>query len=498
MMMNDGGFSHLFLATQWNLMCRSKSVQTLDTSHITCEDDSIGCKFYKTKTQQDGSGEKDPRHIYANPFCPITCWVTALGIYLACHPDQGPGPLFPGSNQKNRFSKAMTRLLKNEGASDNRYGTHSIRKGVATFACSGSTGGPSIVSVCLRCGWSLGGVQDRYLRYEAAGDQFLGRVVAGLPLNKSQFSVLPPHFDDPEYELCASSIDHMYPKLKEEPLLSDVLSLCLASLVYHSSTLVQLLPPTHPVLHTYIFREEGLLDKLKANVSINESPWMKPSGIPPHVEMYKQQELTRDAVEKIPGVVIQGVSNLIEEKGVAAGNITHDLLRSMLKDLIHDVGVANQNKGNNGDASDDEHGGYQVYNWGGRLHLLSEDFEFPRVDTFTAWKLWWLGNKSLKQPPYKSISTSDLSTRKKRKTYSEWKRMMTFIVKSIERETREPIPRRLNESQIEQYFDIAKRRLPLNAMTNSNRARRCTQIKMVTALRLIREVLQREQQLQLE
>ncbi|KAG6958584.1 hypothetical protein JG688_00010452, partial [Phytophthora aleatoria] len=60
----------------------------------------------------------------------------------------------------------------------------------------GSTGGPSIVRICLHCGWSLGGVQDRYFRYESAGDQYLGRVVAGLPLNSSAFATLPPHFAD--------------------------------------------------------------------------------------------------------------------------------------------------------------------------------------------------------------------------------------------------------------------------------------------------------------
>ncbi|KAG3094196.1 hypothetical protein PI124_g9537 [Phytophthora idaei] len=31
----DGGFSHLFLTTQWNLMCRSVSVQTLQTRHTS-------------------------------------------------------------------------------------------------------------------------------------------------------------------------------------------------------------------------------------------------------------------------------------------------------------------------------------------------------------------------------------------------------------------------------------------------------------------------------
>lgn len=63
---DDGGFAHLFLTTQWNLMCRSKSVETIQTSHLVGADDSIGIVLHKTKTNQEGSGPKDPRHIYAN------------------------------------------------------------------------------------------------------------------------------------------------------------------------------------------------------------------------------------------------------------------------------------------------------------------------------------------------------------------------------------------------------------------------------------------------
>ncbi|EGZ13039.1 hypothetical protein PHYSODRAFT_388264, partial [Phytophthora sojae] len=67
--------------------------------------------FVKTKTNQEGSGPRDPRHLYANPLSPSTCWVTALAIYLACHRRLEPGALFPGSNQKLRFSKVLANLL---------------------------------------------------------------------------------------------------------------------------------------------------------------------------------------------------------------------------------------------------------------------------------------------------------------------------------------------------------------------------------------------------
>ena len=92
----DGGFSHLFLTSQWNLMCRSKSTETIDFDHISNEDDAIGVVFHKTKSNQSGKGAKDPRHIYGNPFQPDTCWMLALGIYLACNPTIQPRRLFPG------------------------------------------------------------------------------------------------------------------------------------------------------------------------------------------------------------------------------------------------------------------------------------------------------------------------------------------------------------------------------------------------------------------
>ena len=121
-------------------MCRSRSVETLDFQHFMCRDDSIGCILFKTKTDQEGRAPKGPRHIYANPFSPETCWVTGLAVYLVCNPTQSSGQLFPGANQKSRFAKILQRILKKENEVCSEYGTHSIRKGVGTFACSGSSG----------------------------------------------------------------------------------------------------------------------------------------------------------------------------------------------------------------------------------------------------------------------------------------------------------------------------------------------------------------------
>ena len=39
---------------------------------------------------------------------------------------------------------------------------------------------PPIVLICIRAGWVMGGVKDQYLKYKAAGDQYVGRCVVGL------------------------------------------------------------------------------------------------------------------------------------------------------------------------------------------------------------------------------------------------------------------------------------------------------------------------------
>ena len=72
---------------------------------------------------------------------------------------------------------------------------HSIRKGAATYVSSGSTCAPPQVATNIRAGWTMGAIQDTYLRYESAGDQYVGQVVSGSPLSSAKFGALPPQFD---------------------------------------------------------------------------------------------------------------------------------------------------------------------------------------------------------------------------------------------------------------------------------------------------------------
>ncbi|KAG6947854.1 hypothetical protein JG687_00015838, partial [Phytophthora cactorum] len=127
-----------------------------------------------------------------------------LAIYAAVF-GLGNSKLFAGGNQYDPFSKIlrrlmeepnMTNLLLTEGLKPSDIGTHSARKGSATYVSSCSNGGPSAAAICTRAGWTLPGVQDTYIRFEAGGDRIVGRYVAGLPFEETGFAVLPPFFPD--------------------------------------------------------------------------------------------------------------------------------------------------------------------------------------------------------------------------------------------------------------------------------------------------------------
>ncbi|ETV79837.1 hypothetical protein H257_07053 [Aphanomyces astaci] len=286
----DGGFTHLFLILSWNLMCRSRSTATVRIDHFSDEGDALGVTFFKSKTDQGGTKRRDPKHVYANPQQPGTCCILALAIYLACNPEHDSGDLFPGCAQRDRFGRSLSQLVGYalpELAS--AVGTHSLRKGAATFAIGGSTSGPSIVNVCIRCGWSIGSVVERYVHYDGAGDQYVGRVVAGLPIDSGDFAALPPHFVSSSDGVVDAAGALVFPRLWSHESLRGVLVLCLASLVHHKVFLEDTLPAKHPLLSSVLFGDVGMTTLLRANVTLLSSS-MQPTGIPPHVSLHTQLE----------------------------------------------------------------------------------------------------------------------------------------------------------------------------------------------------------------
>ena len=84
------------------------------------------------------------------------------------------------------------------GVNPKMIGTHSIRKGAVTYMSS-LPGGPSILSVCICAGWTMGTVKDVYMWYLSSGDQFVGHCLEMLPLLQMEFVSPPPPPPSPPF-----------------------------------------------------------------------------------------------------------------------------------------------------------------------------------------------------------------------------------------------------------------------------------------------------------
>jgi len=170
--------------------------------HLVWSQDAVGIRFSHPKNDQDGSKNFKPRQYYTNPEDFALCPITALFEYMTCFPEilqDTDSILFPGAEQEDRFRKIIKRLLHGHEGDLDGYevediGTYSIRKGATTYALSGSTASPSSVAINNRGGWTLGTVRDVYMLYEKAGDHYVGRILAGLPVLSTRFAVSEPNF----------------------------------------------------------------------------------------------------------------------------------------------------------------------------------------------------------------------------------------------------------------------------------------------------------------
>jgi hypothetical protein len=237
-------FVFSFVLLCWNLMARSISVGSLMYKHISWEQDSLVICIPKHKGDQEGK-RSHPKHVYANPINPQICPVLGLAVHVFSRGFQrdGSSPRVFGDRSEQRFSHWLSGLciecaeaIHAMGLIIDEIGTHSFRKGIATFL-GGHPGGPSSVAVWLRAGWSLGSVQSRYIFESAGGDQFVGRAATGLDVNSLEFSCLPPHFDIKDSVLTTELWEEILPGyITFYPIeFRAALPYLLASLVYHKN-----------------------------------------------------------------------------------------------------------------------------------------------------------------------------------------------------------------------------------------------------------------------
>jgi hypothetical protein len=380
---------------------------------------------------------------------PEICPVLALGIYWMCFSfDPTSTKLFPGGSQYERFRIAFSRFQDNavvaneffrRGKSKDDIGTHSMRKGSATFCASGSTACPSAAAIHLRAGWSLGGVQNTYMRYEGAGDMYVGRTVCGLPSDSANFATLPPHFVNGGNDV-KDAVRTCFSSLPDS--LHAVAEYALASVVYHSDFLSSNLHARHRMRYTALFTNPSLMQLLKSKLHYGlTSDVLRATGIPPHISLLTGVEDLKNqlstVVDEIKNTRQQTVNDIVTEleaRAVGAGTVTYDGLEGMINRCLDSAGLSRviDRMDSHPDSpvnttSGAINTGFSVFNWGGGLKRVPETFELPECSEAQLWQFWCCGNEALRYPPYRLLTPSDMNSKNKKKRLSDMRYLMLDI-----------------------------------------------------------------------
>ena len=414
---SEAVFCHVYAVLSANLGCRTNNTARVALSHISASEDNCTILFAQTKCDQEGEMEMFKRHLFANPYEPSVCLITSLGIYLACVPFRpGQVKLFEGSKPDNRFLKELHAFLAAEpmdsalasaGYTADEFGSHSIGRKTLSSYCSSVSTIHSHVALCNRMSWKLPGAQPRYLQMRADdfGDCVIGRIFALLPVNAPEFGALPPHFreDTPEVR---HSVKVCFPNAPAN--LSALLEVCLASLIFHRDYLRRTLHRDHKLFLSPLFADQSIVANLspliEAGLARPQSR-IQPTGVPTLTTvLLKMQSLERKVDEIVPAVdgvvpkIIQGVTDVLEQKAVGLGTVTTHGLKEMLERVLRESGVEElvQSARNGRPIGVIEERAVNVerpvvcsyHMWGDQMHMVPEDFELPKSGLLQAWQAW--------------------------------------------------------------------------------------------------------------
>ena len=464
-------------------MCRATNTCTVHLHHMEWCDDCLGVYFAHMKNDQCGEKKRDPRHIYANSIDPVVCPIIALGAYLSTHNITGikDSRLFPGSNQYFRFSKCLNDILKKYevdikkhfGVEVQNIGVHSIRKGASSYVSGGSTCAPPQVATNIRAGWTMGGVQDTYLRYEAAGDQYVGRVVSGLPISSPKFAALPPQFD-----CCVKTADKIvqlfFPGLPNTLYCAG--KYFAASIIYSLETLRQHLHPSNPLLtaifctsshlktyekYTYqkfawsyddLEEENASQEPSTASIPERIPPITKATGIPSHVLLLADMQRVINSQQGLMKKIEIVIKNEFDQREVGHSSL---LLQQEMKSMIEnfEAKVINEistlklsNYSGQVESADSSlmsqlqstgcNGG-RWYHWKNKFRRVPSDWSFPQMTLRNAFHRYFLPDTKNQVCPFKFFQSCDVANIKNgRRILSSLNTLMKFMIDELKKKNK--------------------------------------------------------------
>lgn len=386
-------------------MKRAENCVNAKINHIKFDDDCLVFSFAKSKGHQNGEEHVGPWHVYSNPLEPHICPVLALARYIFAFPEvlSSNSSLFQGKSQYNRYSNLFLDFVKETmheleplGVQEGDLGTHSCRKGVATMVAAGCTVSPPIVSLCIRCGWVMGGVKDRYLKYEGAGDQYVGRCASGLDQLSKEFAISPAYFDhshiEDEMERLATKRKvtewieaRLTNKANISPETGHLILMAFASLCYHRKYLETNLAQESCLRASAFFKD--VPDDIMKCAQVR-CPWKrteytpKATGVPPHVLVMAEFEELKEKFDSLREGITGDIANMMDERGVGGSEFhTNSILNAIASSQkkIDDILLMSRRQGlRNHDISeavDDSNNDFIIEDEGGIETLNDEEVQ---------------------------------------------------------------------------------------------------------------------------
>lgn len=489
-------FAWVFSVMAWNLMCRVSNVGNIRGAHLKWDGDALLIHLVKHKADQEGT-RTDPKHCYANPFNPTACIVTALGVYFAIlgYPRAVTELVFDGNRQQDRFIEALRRALEaspdllaklNElGITVEDIASHSFRKGSRSYCQGGTTASPSSPSLLLRGGWAFEGMDGKYVRYEAAADQYIGRLVAMLDIHSPDFAALFPHFDVVD-GLVLAAVQRCFPGAPEA--MNGVLVPCLASLVYHCNWFRNNLPNDHLLFQTIPFTQ-GILQNLSGRVALSwPDDKISPTGIPPFVSTNARLQKVEQALQDLPGRVRAEMAAEFEARAFDSGTITRTVMEDMLAGTFARFAASlnpppadthpTANEANDPD--------FHMWSVNGVLRRVPEEFTFStKLSSQSLFHLYCRGDLEAHIGPYRKLESVDFVDRKQKKRLSDVRTLMGAVEGSLKK--RGLWKDRPTIEEVNEMWEEGQETISVDPMTGNGRKRRIHQMSWTSQLKLFRK-----------
>ena len=464
-------YAHPFLVLSWNLMARSQTTSNLLWENVGWDGDCMTLQYETSKSNQTGENVV-PRHIFANPYQPSICPILAMGIKLLTdsHTKSSPAILFPGGSTNKNYCAWLYKLIKspnpeidlsNLGSNPDEIGSHSTRKGAATYVC-GLTEGPQSDTIKLRMDHTIGKVDDTYFHIQCGADKLVGRAVNGLNMNSLDFNVLPPVFINMEGVdfvdvLPAGNIKNASESLKL------AIPFLIVSVVYHCDWLTENLPWNHKLFSSkFACGNYGRLWAPKVELFVGECPYFElvASGIPRvnqlAYELHKLSGQVTDGFSMIKKLIMDLpetiMNNTLKQLAVVDGCLVsnEDMTRRVcreemgyIRDKIDSLQecVVKFKLPSSSDARSDPdpiaphsfpQGSFKAFLWGGRFHCVPEGFMIPQDTPMALWRFWIYGDLSKQIRSFRHIEGYSLS-RSQQTQFSKFKKVMETTVISMKK-----------------------------------------------------------------